>query len=250
MNAPSTPLVAGNWKMYKDRRSAIATARALRELLHDADGREVCVFPAFPFLAEVGDVLAGSTIGLGAQDLYPGKEGAFTGEVSGWMLQSVGCRYVLVGHSERRHVLLESDELVARKLAAALESGLEPILCVGEKIEERDAGATEAVIERQLASALRGLGPDARVTIAYEPVWAIGTGRNATPAQASEVHAWIRRWCAERGIAERPCILYGGSVKPDNIDSLMSEPEIDGVLVGGASLEPASFTRIVDYRKS
>ncbi len=251
MIAKPKPLVAGNWKMYKDRASAIATARALRESVGATSNPEVAVFPPFPFLAEVGDVLKGSSITLGAQDLHPGKEGAFTGAVSGGMLKSVGCRQVIVGHSERRHVFGESDELVGRKVVAALESELDPILCVGEVLEEREQGLTEGVVLRQLEAGVRFTSEAAvgRVIVAYEPVWAIGTGRNATPGQATEVHQKIRGWYEMHGIPHRLRILYGGSVKPDNIDALMREPDIDGVLVGGSSLDPASFTRIVNFRK-
>jgi triosephosphate isomerase (TIM) len=247
MSRERTALVAGNWKMYKDRAGSKSTALALREAAGTVREPEVAVFPPFPFLADVADALAGSAIAVGAQDLYPGKEGAFTGEVSAWMLESAGCRLVLVGHSERRHVLGESDELVAKKLRAALDAKLAPILCVGETLAERERGETWTVIERQLSTAFHGHGgPRGIVTIAYEPVWAIGTGKNATPAQASEVHGQIRAWCRDARVR----ILYGGSVKPENVDSLAKEREIDGVLVGGASLDPSSFVRLVSAFKS
>ncbi|MBI1852800.1 MAG: triose-phosphate isomerase [Planctomycetes bacterium] len=247
MSTARRALVAGNWKMYKDRAAAKATALALRETLGSCEIPEVAVFPPFPFLADVSEALHGSAISLGAQDLHPGKEGAFTGEVSGWMLRSVGCRWVIVGHSERRHQLGETDEVVARKLRAALESGLDPILCVGETLQERERRDTERVIERQIESAFHGVGTSrGQVTIAYEPVWAIGTGRNATPEQASEVHKRIRDWSEDARVR----VLYGGSVKPENVGALAKAPEIDGVLVGGASLEVSSFARLVAAFKS
>jgi triosephosphate isomerase len=252
MITSSRSLIAGNWKMYKDRTAAVATAREIRERVGSVSDRDIAIFPPFPFLVEVGEVLRGSSIALGAQNLYLGKEGAFTGEVSGPMLRSTGCRYVIVGHSERRHVLGESDDLVGRKVVAALESELIPILCVGEKLEERERDETERVIVRQLEAGLSGVsGPVAgRILVAYEPVWAIGTGRNATPAQAAEVHSRIRAWFDDRRGGAPPCILYGGSVNPKNIDSLMAQKGIDGVLVGGASLEASSFAEIVNHRKN
>jgi triosephosphate isomerase len=248
-----TPLLAGNWKMHGTRREAVALARALAEAVGAVREREVVVAPPFTALEAVAQVLAGSRIGLGAQNVHWEAKGAFTGEVSAPMLREAGCTHVIVGHSERRQYFGETDATVGKRLRAALAGGLTPIVCVGETLAEREAGETAAVIARQVAAALAGLAPTdvARCVVAYEPVWAIGTGRTATPAQAEEVHAAIRRQVA--GLVSEPVaaglrILYGGSVKPDNIDALMAEGDIDGALVGGASLDPAAFARIVHYR--
>jgi triosephosphate isomerase len=248
-----TPLLAGNWKMHGTRREAVALARALAEAVGAVREREVVVAPPFTALEAVAQVLAGSRIGLGAQNVHWEAKGAFTGEVSAPMLREAGCTHVIVGHSERRQYFGETDATVGKRLRAALAGGLTPIVCVGETLAEREAGETAAVIARQVAAALAGLAPTdvARCVVAYEPVWAIGTGRTATPAQAEEVHAAIRRQVA--GLVGEPVaaglrILYGGSVKPDNIDALMAESDIDGALVGGASLDPAAFARIVHYR--
>jgi triosephosphate isomerase len=241
--------VAGNWKMYTDARSARQLAEAV------AGGQwprrvAVAVCPPFPYLPAVASALVGSPVALGAQDVYPAREGAFTGEVSPAMLLDVGCQYVIVGHSERRHVIGEPDELIARKLTASLDAGLSAIFCVGETLEERQTGRTEAVCGRQLSSGLSGVKSEwcDRCVIAYEPVWAIGTGHNATPAQAQDVHAFIRRTFAERfgrEAAERLTIQYGGSVKPDNAAELMAQPDVDGALVGGASLKAEAFLAVV-----
>ena len=248
-----TPLLAGNWKMHGTRREAVALARALVEAIGAVGDREVVVAPPFTALEAVAQVLAGSRIGLAAQNVHWEAKGAFTGEVSAPMLREAGCTHVIVGHSERRQYFGETDATVGKRLRAALGGGLTPIACVGETLAEREAGQTHAVIARQVAAALAGLSPAdvARCVVAYEPVWAIGTGRTATPAQAGEVHAAIRRQVA--GLASETVagglrILYGGSVKPENIDALMAEADIDGALVGGASLEAAAFARIVHYR--
>ncbi len=244
------PFLAGNWKMHTDRDGARQLADAVAASVGGNVDADVAFFPPFPFLAEVAPIAERAGFILGAQDLHHEIEGAFTGEVSGPMLRSVGCTAVLVGHSERRHIFGETDEVVARKTRAALDAGLRPIVCVGETREEREAGATEATVLRQIRAALDPLEDTeiAQVTVAYEPVWAIGTGLTATPDQADEVHATLRRWLDERFGAERAgaCrILYGGSVKPGNVAELMSRDGIQGTLVGGASLDADSFAELV-----
>jgi len=246
------PLIAGNWKMSRRLAEAVTLVETLKPLVAEVTDADVAVCPPFTALAAVGRALAGTRILLGGQDLFWETEGAFTGEVSGPMLRDVGCRVVLVGHSERRQILGESDGTVNRKARAALAHGLVPIVCLGETLFEREQGQTLSVIERQLTGGLEGVQPtaDREVILAYEPVWAIGTGRTATPAQANEVHAFIRGWLArawgDRAMATR--VLYGGSVKPDHIKALMEQPDIDGALVGGASLDAAAFAAIVRYR--
>ena len=248
------PLIAGNWKMYKTSSEAIVLAEAVVKALSMPDETQVVVCPPFTALAAVGQIVAGSRIGLGAQDLHWAKEGAYTGEVSAEMLWDIGCRYVIVGHSERRQYFGETDESVNRKSLAALASGLTPIICVGETLFEREAGHAHAVVEAQLKGALSGLKPEQvqGLTLAYEPVWAIGTGKTATPSQAEEMHAHIRRTIAllfGAEIAQGVRILYGGSVKPDNALELLGRSEIDGALVGGASLDAGSFASIVRAAK-
>jgi triosephosphate isomerase len=243
-------IVAGNWKMNKDHREGAALAgEILAGLAAKPASCEVVLLPPFTSLPAVMQAIAGSAVAGGGQDLFYEDEGAFTGEVSGPMLKSLGCASVLVGHSERRHVIGEGSELLAKKLRAALRSGLEPIYCVGELLEEREAGRAEAVVERQLRDVLAGLSAAeiARVVLAYEPVWAIGTGRTATPEDASSMHAFIRRTLERMfGEAAREVpILYGGSVKPENAAALLSRDGIDGFLVGGASLKAASFLAIM-----
>ena len=247
---PRPKFVAGNWKMYTLKASARELATAVRAGV-PTDGRvRVAVCPPFPWLAGVAEVLQGSAVAVGAQDVYAEREGAFTGEVSAGMLLDAGCKYVIVGHSERRHVLSERDDLINRKARAALEAGLSVILCVGEKLDERDANKTEAVLDNQLtwgAKDIPGAHVD-RLVIAYEPVWAIGSGRNATPEQAQQAHVFLR-WRFSQLFGEKAanCLLiqYGGSVKPDNARSLLSQPDVDGALVGGASLSADSFLAIV-----
>ncbi len=244
------PIIAGNWKMHKTGPEAVRLAKQVKVLLADASGVEVVVCPPFPALYAVSEVLRGSELALGAQDVFWEEEGAFTGEVSPGMLKDAGCLYVIVGHSERRHILGETDEMVARKVRAALRGGLRPIVCVGETLAQRRAGETKAVVEGQLRSAVRGLELDdpARLVIAYEPVWAIGTGENATGEQAQEVAAWIRQALADElgaDAAQAIRIQYGGSVKPNNIAEFLRQPDIDGALVGGASLDASSFAQIV-----
>jgi triosephosphate isomerase len=246
------PFMAGNWKMNKGVGEARALAQALKERLAQVTDREILVCPPFTALYPVAQVLEGSNIKLGAQNLYPQAEGAYTGEISPSMLLDVGCRYVIVGHSERRKYFQESDQFINRKLHLALDHGLRPVLCVGESLEEREGGREVEVVEGQMRACLTGVAEKgmAQVTIAYEPVWAIGTGHTATPEQAQAMHQVIRALLAQlygRGRAEEMRILYGGSVTPDNIDGLMAQPDIDGALVGGASLKAESFARIVKF---
>jgi triosephosphate isomerase len=251
MNA-RTPLLAGNWKMHGTIPEAVQLAKAVVDGVRDVTDRDVLVAPSFPALAPVAACLAGSRVLLSAQNMHWEDKGAFTGEVSGPMLTAAGCTHVIVGHSERRQLFGDTDEWVARKVAAALRCRLTPVMCVGESLQEREANETWAVIDRQTRAGLYGLDSTAiaRVVVAYEPVWAIGTGKVATPEQAQEVHASIRALLGELAgpaVAAGIRILYGGSVKPDNIDALMRQPDLDGALVGGASLNAADFTRIVRF---
>jgi triosephosphate isomerase len=241
-------LVAGNWKMNGSLEGARALVAGIADGLAPGAAAEVVVCPPFVYLGAVAEQVRGTAIALGAQNLCERGPGAFTGEVAAEMLADVGCRYVLVGHSERRAVYGETDDRVAAKFARALELDLTPVLCLGEVLEEREGGATEQVVARQLDAVITGSGIDAigRGVIAYEPVWAIGTGRTATPEQAQEVHAFIRgRLRAQRaGVADSVRILYGGSVKADNAASLLAMPDVDGGLVGGASLDAGEFLGI------
>jgi len=242
------PLVAGNWKMYGTRAENAALVRGLLDLLQPGARAEVLVCPPFVYLWETGRLLKDSEVAMGAQSVCAESLGAFTGEVSGAMLRDVGCRYVLVGHSERRQLYGESDSLVARKFMAAQAQGLVPVLCVGETLEEREGGRTNEVVARQLEAVLSvsGVGSLASAVIAYEPVWAIGTGRTASPEQAQEVHAMIRGKVAalDATIASSVRILYGGSVKASNARELFAMADIDGGLVGGASLKAEEFAQI------
>jgi|SRR5581483_487095 len=249
---PRKKLIAANWKMYKTP----AQARDfLRAFLPKAEGHtrdEIVVCPPFVCLPAAVEEAQGR-VGIGAQNLFWEKEGAYTGEISAGMLLDAGCTHVIIGHSERRQYFGETDETVNRKLMTALNAGLVPIVCVGEVLEEREAGITEDVLRRQVTNALREISglQASTMTIAYEPVWAIGTGKTATPQIAAEAHRIIREQTAEalgEEVAEEMRILYGGSVKPDNASALMSEIEIDGALVGGASLDPKSFASIVKYQ--
>jgi triosephosphate isomerase len=241
--------VCGNWKMHKTAADAVQLVRELREKISNASA-QVAVAPPFTALAAVKQALAGSAIQLFAQNCHFEKQGAFTGEVSPGMVKDVGCDGVILGHSERRQYFGETDDLVAKKLRAALAEGLHPIVCVGETLQEREAGRTWEVVSRQVRGALGGLDAATlqRITLAYEPVWAIGTGRNATSAQAQEVHGQIRGLLRDLGgqaAANAIGIQYGGSVKPDNAAELLSQPDVDGALVGGASLKSADFSAIV-----
>ena len=245
------PFLAGNWKMHKSRAEARDLAKALADRVGDEVEREVAVFPPLTALDVVREALAASPIRVGAQTCHFEKKGAFTGEVTAEMLKDAGCELVLVGHSERRALFGETDEIVRLKLEAALRAGLDPVLCLGETQGERQAGRTEEVVRRQATAAFSGLPRESteRITLAYEPVWAIGTGLTATPEQAQEVHHFLRglllEWFGD--LAEVLRIQYGGSVKPDNIARLMAESDLDGALVGGASLDAASFASIVRY---
>ena len=255
MSHQRTPIIAANWKMFKTVPEARETAAQLKEILNGGtslQSREVVVCPPFTGLAAVHEAVAGSGIQLGGQNLYWEDEGAFTGEISASMLMDCGCRYVLLGHSERRQFFFETDESVSRKLTAVLSTPLVPVLCVGESLAQREAGRVKPVIHAQLAGALAGLEASRldRLVVAYEPVWAIGTGRTATPDIADQVHGVIREWLAEHcseSMAAAVRILYGGSVKPANVGELMSRENIDGALVGGASLDADSFARIVEF---
>jgi len=247
------PILAGNWKMHGTLGEARALARGLVERVGARGDREVVLGPAFTALPTVVDAVRGSRVAVSAQNMHFEEKGAFTGEVSPLMLRDLGVTHVILGHSERRQLFGETDDLVHSKVESALKHDLTPIVCVGETLDQRDAGETLPVVRRQIEGALRGLAAAARdrVVLAYEPVWAIGTGRVATPEQAQEVHAEVRRSLATLDLpAAAIRILYGGSVKPDNIDGLMACPDIDGALVGGASLEVESFTRIVEFSAS
>ncbi len=246
------PLLAGNWKMNKTVAEAVELVSGLKKNLDGVKDREILVCPTFTCLSKVSEVIKGSNISLGGQNMHWESKGAFTGEISGKMLVDVGCKYVIIGHSERRQLFGETDETVNKKIKAAFSNGLIPVACVGETLDEREKNITFKVIDRQVKAGLAGLTPEQAntIVIAYEPVWAIGTGKTATPAQAQEVHAYIRKIYGElcgKTAGENVRILYGGSVKPDNTKELMSQPDIDGALVGGASLELDSFTKIVKY---
>ncbi|MBN1630188.1 MAG: triose-phosphate isomerase [Thermoleophilia bacterium] len=249
-----TPLVVGNWKMFKTSAEGAAFVRELAGLLGEPSGREVVVAPPFTGLYEAAKAAEGTCVSVAAQDVFWEWEGAYTGEVSATMLADLGVKAAIIGHSERRRYFGETDESVAKKVWAALDRGLLPIVCVGESEDERESGATERVLERQLSEGLSSVRDQdtSRLTIAYEPVWAIGTGKTATPEIAQESVAFAREQVAEvlgKTAAEGVRILYGGSVGPHNIDELMDQPDIDGVLVGGASLQLGSFARIVQFEK-
>jgi triosephosphate isomerase len=248
-----TPLIAGNWKMYKTAAEATAFVRAFLPMIVDVADVEVVLAPPFTSLATVAALTAGARVAVAAQNVHFESEGAFTGEVSAKMLREAGVTHAIIGHSERRQYFAETDASVCLKVKAALAGGLTPILCLGETLAERESGQTFAVVERQLRGGLDGIpAADAsRIVVAYEPVWAIGTGRTATPEQAQEVHARLRgllalQWSDAAAASVR--ILYGGSVNPGNIKTLMAQPDIDGGLVGGASLKPDAFAEIVKFR--
>lgn len=245
-----TPFVAANWKMFKTIGEAVSYAKEFRRFVEGASGIEIVIAPPFTAINRVAEALQGTGIGVAGQDLYWEVQGAFTGEVSGAMLKEAGAGYVIIGHSERRTLFGETDAGVNRKVRAANAAGLVPIVCIGETLEQRENGQTTSVLDRQIADGLEGLGPAdvERLVVAYEPVWAIGTGRNATAEQAEEAHAHVRRRLAERfgaGFAEACRVIYGGSVKPGNIREIASQPDVDGALVGGASLDPEAFAAIV-----
>nr|MBN2278589.1 triose-phosphate isomerase [candidate division Zixibacteria bacterium] len=242
-------IIAGNWKMNKTLGEAVELAQGLRNNVGTAEKPRVIICPPFTALSEVAKVLKGSSIYLGAQNMYFAESGAFTGEIAPSMLLTSGVSYVILGHSERREFFAETDAVVNKKVKLALKTGLLPIVCVGEKIDEREAGKTEEVVSGQINGSLDGLDSEQmrKVIIAYEPVWAIGTGRTATPEMAQEVHAFIRERLHDRygHVADNISILYGGSMKGDNAAGLVSQPDIDGGLVGGASLKVDEFTRII-----
>jgi len=242
--------VAGNWKMNLNRRESVELAEELKKRCSSALVR-LAVCPPFVYLSSIADVLKGANIAVGAQNMYPEPEGAFTGEISGTMLLDIGCRYVILGHSERRHKMGESDPFINAKVLKALQLGLEPIVCIGETIDERKAGKAQQVVSTQIKAALAGVSENqmARVVLAYEPVWAIGTGESATAQQAEQMHAFIRALISDLyndDVAGSLIIQYGGSVKPSNAADLLSQQNIDGALVGGASLKADSFVPIAE----
>jgi len=247
-----TPIIAGNWKLNKTISEAVSLTTALKDLVVGSNGVEIVVAPPFTALDAVSKVVNGSNIRLAAQDVYWEDSGAFTGEVSAPMLIDVGCDYVIIGHSERRQYFAETNETVNQKVQAALSHDLIPILCVGELLEEREAGRTEKIIENHVTGGIKGLTETELLScvIAYEPVWAIGTGKTATPDQAQDVHKYIRDLITDTystDVASQICIQYGGSVKSENVVELMAQPDVDGALVGGASLDAESFAQIVKH---
>lgn len=242
------PIMAGNWKMYKTPTEAVDFVKALAPLVKDVHDKTMLLCAPFTALQKLSESAVGTNIEVGAENLYWEDEGAFTGEISAPMLKAVGCTYVIIGHSERRQYFGETDDTVNKKLKAALKHNLNAIVCVGETLAQREKGDTFKVIEKQIKDGLKGLKTEdwRLVTIAYEPVWAIGTGKTATPEQAQEVHAFIRK-LLPKDVAQDVRILYGGSVKPENVKELMAKPDIDGGLVGGASLKVESYVKLIKY---
>ncbi|OQY60066.1 MAG: triose-phosphate isomerase [Desulfobacteraceae bacterium 4572_88] len=248
------PLIAGNWKMFKTGPEAVATAGQLAKLVADVADTEVMIAPPFTALSMVSEIVRDSKVLLGAQNLHWEDEGAHTGEISAAMLRAAGCQYVIIGHSERRQYFGETDETVNKKIRSAIQANLIPILCVGESEEERESEKTFSVLDKQIINGLQNISSDdlGKLVIAYEPVWAIGTGKTATKEQAQEVHLFLRSLIGKsfkNTLAKSVRILYGGSVKPSNISELMAMPDIDGALVGGASLDAGIFSEIVYFRK-
>ncbi|MDD5644213.1 MAG: triose-phosphate isomerase [bacterium] len=248
------PIIAGNWKLYKTISEAVEFVSELKGKVSGVTDIDIVVCPPFTAVSKAADALRGSNIKVGAQDAHWEEEGAFTGEIAPSMLKEAGCSYVIIGHSERRAMFGETNQTVNKKLKAVLKTGLIPIVCVGEKLEEREKGITKDIVKNQVQGSLQGLKKEEmmNVVIAYEPVWAIGTGKTATPEQAQEVHAYIRELLSDLFDAELSAavrIQYGGSIKPDNIKSLMSKKDIDGGLVGGASLKVESFEKLVKYQE-
>jgi len=246
------PFISGNWKMNLDRASIAALSSAIKEIAPTVAHEEVGIYPPYPYLAEVVDAMKGAGVSIGGQDLHYEKKGAFTSQISGSMLKDVGASHVLVGHSERRDLFGDTNEICCKKIGAALDAGLVPVLCLGEHLPDRQEGKTSEVVLKQASEGLKGFSESnlKDLVIAYEPVWAIGTGVTATPEQAEEAHKVIRDWIAStfsREFAEKLRILYGGSVTPDNVDTLMAVDNVDGALVGGASLKPESFLRIMKF---
>jgi triosephosphate isomerase (TIM) len=244
------PLIAGNFKMFKTVAETVSYVNDLRVLIKDVKGVDVAIAPPFTSLAAAVEAAKGSAIGIGAQNMHWEREGAFTGEISAAMIRDTGARYVIVGHSERRTLFGDTNETVNKKTHAALTAGLVPIVCIGETLDQRDRNETMAVLDRQIKDSLDRITGEqlSGMVLAYEPVWAIGTGRNATPAQAGEAHFHIRQRLKQwfgLDASDRCRVLYGGSVKPDNIAKLITEPDVDGALVGGASLDPKSFVAII-----
>ncbi len=253
MNLKRKSIIAGNWKMNKNTAEARELAVKLAPLVAGVKDREIVLVPTFTALQTVAEAIKGTNMTLAAQNLHWEDKGAFTGEISAEMLLDLGCKYVIIGHSERRQYFGETDETVNKKVMQALRKGLMPIICVGETLTEREAGKLQDVIGRQVTDGLKNVNADdmKKVVIAYEPVWAIGTGKTATPEQAEEVHALIRRvvkMLYTDDIVERLRIQYGGSVTPENVSALMAKPDIDGALVGGASLKPESFAALVNFK--
>lgn len=245
-----TKFIAGNWKMFTNSASGEALAAGVVKGLGSESRVQVAVCPPFPFLAKIAGVVKGTSVALGAQNLYPKTEGAFTGEVSPAMLKDIGCEYVILGHSERRQYFGETDKFINEKVLAGLDAGLKIILCIGETLDQRKGNQTEAVLDAQLTGTLQSIDAAklSKITIAYEPVWAIGTGLNATPDQAQSAHAFIRQRVGQlvsADAATKLIIQYGGSVKPDNAATLLKQPDVDGALVGGASLKPDQFLAII-----
>lgn len=247
-----TPLMAGNWKMYKTPSETSAFFEKFVPLVEQSQHCDIVICPPFVNLPAAVAGVAGSRVEIGGQNVFWAREGAYTGEISPAMLLAAGARWVIIGHSERRQYFGETDETVLRRTVAALEAGLKPIVCVGENLEQRESGSTDAVLGQQFTGGIAGLSADqfARIVVAYEPVWAIGTGRTATPEIAQAAHRFLREQAGAKygtGAAASLRILYGGSVKPDNVKGLMEQPDIDGALVGGASLDPAGFSKIVNF---
>jgi len=253
MNPKRRPIIAGNWKMNKTSTEARDLASKLIPLVSGVKDRDIVLAPPFTSIPAVAETIKGTNMALSAQDLFWEEKGAFTGEISAEMLLDLGCKYVIIGHSERRQFFGETDETVNKKVRQALNKGLLPIVCVGELLSEREAGKANEVIERQVVGALKGVAAAEmrKIVIAYEPVWAIGTGKTATPDQANEIHAFIRQKIKSMyngDVADSLRIQYGGSVTPENVSTLMAKPDIDGALVGGASLKPESFAALVNFK--
>jgi triosephosphate isomerase len=246
------PVIAGNWKLFKTTNEALAFIESLTPLIKETTDVEIVVAPVFTVLCPVSKALAGTNINLAAQDCFWEEEGAYTGEVSPRMLKDAGCSHVIIGHSERRQYFGETDETVNRKIRSALEGNLGVLFCIGETLEEREADKTFVVLKKQLSGGLAGFTKDQleKIIVAYEPVWAIGTGKTASESQAQDAHSFIREYLSElydKITADATRILYGGSVKPENIKGLMAQPDIDGALVGGASLKAESFAGIINF---
>jgi triosephosphate isomerase len=253
MNKQRKPIIAGNWKMNKTSTEARDLASKLIPLVSGVKDRDIVLAPPFTSIPAVAETIKGTNMALSAQDLFWEEKGAFTGEISAEMLLDLGCKYVIIGHSERRQFFGETEETVNRKVRQALNKGLLPIVCVGELLSEREAGKANEVIERQVVGGLKGVtsAEMQKIVIAYEPVWAIGTGKTATPDQANEIHAFIRQKIKSMyngDVAGSLRIQYGGSVTPENVSTLMAKPDIDGALVGGASLKPESFAALVNFK--